>query len=108
MEYEACPRCGKAVSSFYVKKVNGRRYVYAYHGKGSACYLGPEGEYVHAEAIWELGLSNLSATDLMAIMQEVFNKVVAKIEGMEGLERRRAISMLRRVLAAMLESLPAR
>jgi len=105
MEYEKCPRCGRAVSGFYVKRVSGRRYVYAYHGKGNTCYLGPEGEYVHAEGIWELGLSNLSATDLVAIMQEAFSRAVAKIGEMEGLERRRALGMLRRALEGMLASL---
>lgn len=102
-----CPRCGREVSSYGVKVISGRRYVFAYHGS-TRCYLGPEDGYVHAERLWSLGLSNLSATDLMDLMEAAFDKLIAVLDDVEEKEKRRRLRLLKTRLQAMLESVSRR
>ena len=66
-----CPRCGAPYRSLEYKLVNGKTYVYAYHGKVRRkpilCYLGPAGSYTHVEHIFALDLRNLESVNLLAV-----------------------------------------
>jgi len=66
-----CPRCGAPYKGLRVKRVSGRDYIYAYHGRQDGrqvlCYVGPVGGYQHAEALLSLGLTNLDELNLIAV-----------------------------------------
>ena len=106
-----CPRCGAPYRSLECKVVNGRKYLYAYHGKSGRrpllCYLGPADAYVHAEHILLLDLRNLEDVDLIAVAYNAASLYAALMrrrgESGEAAERltrlAQDIEMLSKVLA---------
>jgi len=107
MSGEVCPRCGKRVSSFGIKTIRGRRYLFAYHGN-RPCYLGPEGLYVHAENLWKLGLTNLPTADVISLMSSAFNRYLAEVGREEDPHSRRAmVEQMREFLRKSLRRLSA-
>ena len=70
-----CPRCRQPVKRFIIRKVNGREYVYASHGK-RWCYLGAAGKYRYVERLLKLDLTGLTFADYIEIMRRAFNKAL--------------------------------
>jgi len=96
-----CPRCGAPYRSLEYKVVNGRRYVYAYHGKVRRkpllCYLGPADVYVHAEHILLLDLKNLEDVDLLAVAYNAASLYAARAHRLPAEERGEAAERLRQL-----------
>jgi hypothetical protein len=78
-----CPRCGGTYSYIRRARRGDRTYLYAVHyikqnGKrrASYCYLGPSGNYVHAEKLLLLNLQGLVGLELI----DVVNTALAHLE----------------------------
>ena len=103
-----CPRCGAPYRSLEYKVVNGRKYLYAYHGKAGRkpllCYLGPADVYVHAEQILSLDLKNLEDVDLIAIAFNAATLYAIRARRHSPTERREAAERLKQ-LARDIETL---
>jgi hypothetical protein len=77
-----CPRCG-APGSLKVFKVADRLYLRVDHGsskKRTYCYLGPADEYIHADWLLALGLTNLNDVDFLEIALNALERLKAGIE----------------------------
>jgi len=96
-----CPRCGAPYRSLECKVVNGKMYVYAYHGKVRRkpilCYLGPAGSYTHVEHIFALDLRNLSDVDLLAVAYNAASLYAARAHRLPAEEWGEAAERLRQL-----------
>jgi len=108
-----CPRCGELG---YLEKyiVADRAYLRVVHGRGKSrkrCYIGPAGNYEHAELLLALGLTNrmdvrydevaVSALDHF-LLEAMLARTKSEAELAEALERaRRLRSLLEERLAEL-------
>ncbi|MCS7105538.1 MAG: hypothetical protein NZ954_08290 [Thermofilaceae archaeon] len=68
-----CPRCNTPYLSTRVKSINGRDYLYLYHGKDmdgkpQYCYVGPVDAYVNVAAIKGAQFTNLDTEDTLEVV----------------------------------------
>ena len=102
-----CPRCGAPYRHLEYKKVHGRTYVYAYHGKvgrrPQLCYLGPADGYVAVEQLFYLGLSNLEDVDLVRVAYSAASMFQIRARRKDPEERREAAERLRRLAEDILQ-----
>jgi len=107
-----CPRCGAPYRSIEYKVVNGKTYVYAYHGKVRRkpilCYLGPADAYTHVEHLLPLALRNMEDVDLIAVAYNAASLYAALMrrrgESGEAAERLRRLAEDILLLAGDLKS----
>ena len=96
-----CPRCGAPYRTLEYKTINGKTYVYAYHGKVGKkpmlCYLGPADAYTHVEQILSLDLKNLSDVDLIAVAFNAATLYAVRSRRLPAAERREAAERLRQL-----------
>jgi len=102
-----CPRCGAPYRRLEAKRVHGRVYLYAYHGKQGRrpilCYLGPAGGYVAVEQLFYLGLSNLEDIDLVQVAYSAASLYQIRMRRKDPEERREAAERLRRLAEDILQ-----
>jgi hypothetical protein len=96
-----CPRCGAPYRHLEYKTVQGRTYVYAYHGKQGRrpvlCYLGPADSYVVVENIFALGLRNAEDVDLVQVAYNAASLYQVRARRKDPRERREAAERLKRL-----------
>ena len=97
-----CPRCGAPHYGITAKEVQGRTYLYAYHGtdgKGKPvyCYLGPADGYVAAESLHVLGLTNLEEVDPLQVAYAAASNYVVRVKHAKLEEAREAAQRLRQL-----------
>jgi phage protein U len=102
-----CPRCGAPYRHLEYKEVNGRVYVYAYHGKAGRrpqlCYLGPADSYAVVEGIIPLGLRNAEDVDLASVAFNAASLYQIRARRKGESERREAAEKLRRLAEDILQ-----
>jgi hypothetical protein len=102
-----CPRCGAPYRHLEYKEVNGRTYVYAYHGKQGRrpqlCYLGPADSYAVVESIIPLGLKNAEDVDLTAVAFNAASLYQVRARRKDPEERKEAAERLRRLAEDILQ-----
>jgi len=102
-----CPRCGAPYRHLEYKTVQGRTYVYAYHGKQGRrpilCYLGPADSYVVVENIFALGLRNIEDVDLTAVAYNAASLFQIRARRKDPEERREAAERLKRLAEDILQ-----
>lgn len=74
---KTCPRCSMKYNYLRTVTRGDRQYLYAIHyykelgkRKARSCYLGPTGEYAHAEKLLNLNLTGLQGLDYIAIIDQ--------------------------------------
>jgi hypothetical protein len=96
-----CPRCGAPYRHLEYKTVQGRTYVYAYHGKQGRrpvlCYLGPADSYVVVENIFALGLRNAEDVDLVQVAYNAASLYQVRARRRDPEERKEAAERLKRL-----------
>jgi hypothetical protein len=103
-----CPRCGAPHYGITAKTVQGRTYLYAYHGTDERgyplyCYLGPADGYVAAESLHKLGLTNLESGDPLEIAFAAASKYVERVKLHKLEEPAEAARRLRRLAEDILK-----
>jgi hypothetical protein len=102
-----CPRCGVPYRHLEYKEINGRVYVYAYHGKAGRrpqlCYLGPADGYIAVEHILGLGLHNAEDVNLAAVAFNAASLFQIRARRKSESERREAAEKLRRLAEDILQ-----
>jgi hypothetical protein len=102
-----CPRCGAPYRHLEYKEINGRVYVYAYHGKQGRrpqlCYLGPADGYIAVEHILGLGLHNAEDVDLVQVAFNAASLYQIRMRKKDPEERREAVEKLRRLAEDILQ-----
>jgi hypothetical protein len=102
-----CPRCGAPYRHLEYKEVNGRVYVYAYHGKQGRkpvlCYLGPADGYIAVEHVLGLGLHNVEDIDLTAVAYNAASLYQIRSKRKSESERREAAEKLKRLAQDILQ-----
>ncbi|MDW8004951.1 MAG: hypothetical protein RMI04_09095 [Thermofilaceae archaeon] len=88
-----CPRCNTPYLSTRVKAVNGREYLYLYHGKDmdgrpQYCYVGPVDNYVNVAAIKGAQLSNLDIEDTLEVVPLLESIVARRRKRIDGGEHK--------------------
>ena len=100
-ELPKCPRCGAPYRSLFTKEVNGKKYVFAYHGKEGrrpvVCYLGPAEGYSVVEHLLALGLTNLEDVNLIEVAYNAASLYAAKANRLPARERAEAARELLRL-----------
>jgi hypothetical protein len=97
-----CPRCGAPHYGITAKEVQGRTYLYAYHGtdgrgKPLYCYLGPADGYIAAESLHVLGLTNLEEVDPLQVAFAAASNYVVRVKHAKLEEPREAARRLRQL-----------
>jgi hypothetical protein len=102
-----CPRCGAPYRHLEYKTVQGRTYVYAYHGKQGRrpvlCYLGPADSYVVVENIFALGLRNAEDVDLTAVAYNAASLFQIRARRKDPEERRETAQRLKQLAEDILQ-----
>jgi phage protein U len=102
-----CPRCGAPYRHLEYKEINGRTYVYAYHGKAGRrpqlCYLGPADSYAVVEGIIPLGLRNAEDVDLVQVAFNAASLYQVRMRRKGESERREAAEKLKRLAEDILQ-----
>jgi hypothetical protein len=96
-----CPRCGAPYRGLHYKEVNGRTYIYAYHGKQGKkpvlCYLGPADGYIAVEQLFALGLTNAESVDLVQVAYSAASLFQIRARRASPDERKAAAEKLRQL-----------
>jgi hypothetical protein len=106
-----CPRCGETgyLESY---EVAGRRYLRVVHGRGKSrkrCYIGPAGDYEHAELLLALGLTNVMDVDYALVAENAVRRFIQEVRLRRFSESKRAlidrVEALVRTLQHLIEEL---
>jgi hypothetical protein len=106
-----CPRCGEAgyLESY---EVAGRRYLRVVHGRGKSrkrCYIGPAGDYEHAELLLALGLTNVMDVDYALVAENAVRRFIQEVRLRRFSESKKAlidkVEALVRTLQHLIEEL---
>ena len=106
-----CPRCGEPgyLESY---EVAGRRYLRVVHGRGKnrrRCYVGPAGDYEHAELLLALGLTNVMDVDYALVAENAVRRFISEVRLRRFSESKRSlldkVDTLRRTLQHLVKEL---
>jgi len=102
-----CPRCNAPYLGIHKKEVNGRTYLYAYHGKQGKkpvyCYLGPADSYVHVESVLPLDLKSLEDVNLLAVAFNAVSLYAVRVRRSGSEEKKEAALKLKHLAEDILK-----